>query len=193
MIAQLFSTLRSAMLAKGVPYAEDGMVYGPTAVPLKIGATRVVMMRDYDAQETIGPGRARTVNPIMMGVRSVPGVVRIYASSTISGATRGDHETLADAIADQVHVEIYKAILNLKTKGSFTRAGLVSDETPDGWLGVIYELRFTVDRGVYDTDWLGNAAGQMTMTAKTAVNAPPSATGDAAATKTLPQATTRIE
>ena len=95
-------------------------------------------------------------------------------------------------IADQVQCELHKIIRAAKTEYTFTRAGLVADATTDGWAGVVYEVRFTVDRGVRDTTWAGDALDTMTMTADTTVTALDT-TGSPAPTTDLPTATTRID
>lgn len=188
MIHLLFVKLSDALKAKGVPYE---CVYGPTPVGQKVGATRIQVLRDYDANEGTAAPRGRFVNPRNVATRSVPAVVRIFAKSVIAGAQRHDHERLADKIADQVQVELHKAVRASNTTHNVVRAGLVSDDTTDGWAGVVYEIRFAVDRGVADTSWVGDAAGEMTMTATTAQTAL-NASGPPAGTD-LPSATTELE
>ena len=190
MIHAIFVSLRDALKTKGVPFE---VVYGPKPVPMAVGATRIQVLRDYNVPEQIGAPRAPGVNPKRVAIRSVPGVVRIFARSTVSGASFGEHEELADAIADQVQSELHKIVRSIPTLYAITYAGLTNNQdVPDGWAGVVYELRFTVDRGVRDTDWMGNAASTMTMTATTARTALDTTHGPAGSVD-LPSATTRIE
>lgn len=190
MIHAIFLSLRSALKAKGVPFE---CIYGPSPVPMSVGGSRIQVMRDYDASETPGAPRGRFTNPRMSAVRGVPAVVRIFAKATVAGAQRHEHERLADSIADQVQTELHKIIRAIPTLYAFTRMGLVADTTtPDGWAGVVYEIRFTVDRGVTDTTWVGDAMSEMTMTATTAVTALDTSDSPAA-DNVLPSATTRIE
>lgn len=190
MIHALFLTLRDALKAKGVPFE---VVYGPKPVPMSVGATRVQVLRDYDASEQIGAARAPGVNPRRLAIRAVPGIVRIFARAVVAGAGPGDHEALADAIADQCQVEIHKAARAVPTLYAITSAGLTDRlDVPDGWAGAVYELKFTMDRGVRDTDWLGHGLGEMTMTATTAKTAI-AHTGGTAGSGDLPSATTRID
>ena len=188
MIHEIFMQLRASLKAKGVPFE---CVYGPTPVPAKVGATRIQMLRDYDAGDQVLPTTSQHRNPRVFAARGMGALVRIHAQSTIAGAQRHDHEDLADAIVDQVQVELYKIVRAAKTIWRVTRAGLVADATTDGWAGVVYEIHFQIDRGVRDVDWLGNADGEMTMTATTATTTPQT-TGPGASTN-LPTATTRIE
>jgi len=188
MIHEIYDQLRVALKAKGVPFE---CVYGPTPVPAKVGATRIHMLRDYDAGDQVLPTLSQHRNPRVFAARGMGALVRVHAQSTIGGAQRHDHERLADAIVDQVQVELYKIVRAAKTVWRVTRAGLVADATTDGWAGVVYELHFQIDRGVRDVDWLGNADGEMTMTSETAVTSL-AATGPATGPG-LPTATTRIE
>jgi hypothetical protein len=188
MIHTITLALAAALKAKGVPFTCE---YGPNPVPSSVGATRIYMMRDYGADEALQPPRGRFDASRMFAVRGVPAVVRIFAKSTAGGATRADHEALADSIADQVQTELHKAIRALKTIYAFTRAGLVEDETTDGWAGAVYEIRLTVDRGVRDALWVPDTGATMTMTKTTTVNAlAPTGPGEHSG---LPAATTRID
>jgi hypothetical protein len=189
MIATICASLAAALKAKGVPF---DVVYGPPPIPASVGATRIYVARDYEANEQMQPPRGRFANARMYAVRGVPAVVHIFAKATMDGARRADHERLADQIADEVQVELHKIIRAIPTIYAFTRAGLVADDTTDGWAGVVYEVRFTADRGVRDVSWVGGKAGEMTMTATTAQTALDT-TSSPAPTTDLPTATTRID
>lgn len=189
MIHTICLRLAAALKAKGVPF---DVVYGPSPVPSTVGATRVYVMRDYGADEALQPPRARKEAPRMFAVRGVPMLVRIFARATAESAMLAEHEALADALADQVQTELHKIIRAIPTLYALTRAGLVSDmETTDGWAGAVYEIRLTVDRGVFDTLWIPDTGGTMTMTKDTTVNAiAPTGPGEHSG---LPTATTRIQ
>lgn len=184
MIHALYLTIRAALKAKGVPFE---CVYGPTQVPPNVGASRIQFLRDYDAGDAPAPPRARVPNPRMIAVRATSGIVRIHAQSTIAGAQRHDHEDLADRIVDQVHVELHKAVAAAKTLYRVTRLSLVSDDSTDGWAGVVYEIHFQVDRGVYDRTWTGEAMHEAAPTIVTTL------TADGPPAVELPSATTRIQ
>lgn len=190
MIPALHRALVVALRAKGVPFPCE---YAPTPVPATTGATRIQVQRDIDAGDTVAPGRARIGNPRMVGVRATAGIVRIFAKATVDHATRGDHEDLADRIVDAVHAEIHKIVRGWMTVWRVTRAGFVTDvAVPDGWAGVVYELRFTVDRAVNDVSWVGDAAGEYVMAADTTVTTLDTSDSPGMATG-LPGAETRIQ
>ena len=187
MMDEVFVLLRDALKAKGVPF---DVIYGPTQVAPAVGATRIQFMRDYDSGDTVLPGRGRFANPRMFAVRAMGGMVRIHAQSTIKSAQRYDHEKLADAIVDQLQVELYKIARNAKTEWRVVRAGFVVDTTlPEGWQGVVYELRFQIDRGVNDVSWVGAKAPEGSYAHASTTSAP----DGPGASKQLPDATTRIE
>lgn len=185
MIHEVTLLLKAALTAKGVPYE---VVYGPTATPPKVGATRIQILRDYDAGDQVLGPRSQHVNPRQFSVRAMGAMARIHATSTLAGAQRHNHEALADAIVDQLQIELYRIARDNKTLIRFVRAGLASDQTADGWAGVVYELRFQIDRGVRDTKWTGKAApeGSFAGTATTL------ALDGSGTSKDLPTATTEI-
>lgn len=182
----LFSTVRDAVKAKGMPYV---MEYGPAPVPAAIGGTRVVFQRERGVGETLKPPRSNHRNPRMFMTRGLPILVRIHAQSTLVGARMHNHEEVADAIASQVIPEVHKAVRAFGTDWLPTFTGFVENtDVPDGWQGVTYEIKFTVDDGVFDTAWTGEAATEVSPTTiATNLNA----TGPAPRTD-LPSASTRV-
>lgn len=161
MIHELAGLLRTALAAKGVPYE---VVYGPTAVPPKVGSTRIQILRDTEAGDQVLGPRSQHLNARQFNVRAMGAMARVHATSTLAGAQRHDHEDLADAIIDHIQVALYKIGRDAKTPIRFVRAGIVTDQTADGWGGVVYELRFQIDRGVRDTKWTGEAAPEGSFT-----------------------------
>ena len=191
MIGSIFVALRDALKADGVPFE---CVYGPTAVPPAIGATRIQVMRDYDAGDQVGAPRGRFQNPVVVATMAMGVLVRIHAQATVANAQRYEHEEIADRIADQVLAKLHKIIRAAKTTHVITRAGYVVDlKLPDSWQGVTYEIRLQIARSVPNVTWAGAGAGEMTMTADTAVTALDAVTGSPAPAAELPNAMTRIE
>lgn len=162
MTHEVFVLLRTALKAKGVPFE---CVYGPQQVPDTVGATRIEMFRDYESGETLNASRAVHRNPRMVRTRLTPAVVRIFARSTIKGAQRHDHERLADRLADLCLVALHDIAREQRVPMNVQRAGLVADATTDGWAGVVYELRLTIERGVFDLTYQGAAANEASLTA----------------------------
>lgn len=185
MIDEIYVLLKNALKAKGVPF---DVVYGPAQTPP--GPTsRIEVQRDTDGGDGVEAGKGRFANPKMFALRATGGMVRVLAKSTIDGATRQDHEHLADAIVDQVQVEIFKITRNARVGFTVTRAGFVTNTSiTDGWAGVVYELRFRVDRAVNDVTWQGDKAPEGSYATPSTTLA---ASGPGGSTD-LPNATTRI-
>jgi len=162
MIHEVFVLMRSALKAKGVPFE---ITYGPQQVPDKVGATRLEVLRDYQAGDTLDAPRGVHRNPRMVRRRLMSAVVRIFARATVKGAQRHDHERLADQLADMATVALHDIAREQRIPLQVQRGAMVPDETTDGWAGVVYELRFTVERGVFDVTFKGAAATEAALTA----------------------------
>lgn len=162
MIHEVFVLLRTSLKAKGVPC---DIIYGPPQVPLKVGDTRIEFFRDYATGDSLDAPRGVHRNPRMVRRRLVAVCVRIFARSTKKGAQRHDHEDLADQLADMALVALHDIAREQRIPLQVQRAGFAQDETTDGWAGVVYELRFSVERGVFDRTFQGDAATESTLTA----------------------------
>lgn len=187
MIHEIFVLLRTALAAKGCPFVPT---YGPTPVPDTVGGTRIELFRDYVAGEEIAAATSQRMNPKQAATRHMSAVVRIFARSTLKGAQRHDHERLADLLADMCIVALTKIVRNASTTGRITRGGFVADASPDGWAGVVYELRFTVARGVADKTFQGASATEYD--AAFGPGATTLSLDGADASPGLPTATTRV-
>lgn len=183
----LFTTVRDAVKAKGMPFE---FVYGPARVPVSNGATRLTWQRERGVSETLKPPIVNHRNPRMVATRGLPILVRIHAQSTKPGAQMHDHEEIARAISEQVITEVHKATRTFGTTYQLAFSGLVDNvDVPDGWAGVVHEIKFSVDDGISDVAWTGEAAEENSpATIATTRNA----TGPGPRTD-LPSATTRID
>jgi hypothetical protein len=187
MIDVFFANMVAALKIKGMPY---DFVYGPAPVPTQVGASRVIMSRDFDAGDQIKPARTRQPYPRQYAIIGAAFAIRIYASSTKASAQRVDHDLLAMMISQAILPELEKTIRALKTTHAITRVGPVNDlNVPDGWQGVVYEIRFQIDLGMNDQPWVADTGAEFTMTATTTVNHLATPTGPVAGHK-LPTATT---
>lgn len=188
MIHEVFGLLRTSLKAKGVPFE---CAYGPQQVPDTVGATRIEMFRDYQSGDQINAPRGVHRNPRMVRTRVVSAVIRIFAREPVKGAMRHEHERLADRLADLCMVSLHDIAREQRVPLTVTRAGLVSDETTDGWAGVVYEIRLTVERGVFDRTYQGAANAEATLTAAS-VSTSVDVDGPGANPE-LPTATTRVD
>jgi hypothetical protein len=183
-IHAVYVHLAAELKAKGVPFE---IAYGPTQVPPKVGASRIVVQHDHEAgDQNLGP-RSQMKNPRQYAVRAMGGLVRIHAMATVESATRGDHERIANILADLVTVALIRIARRAKTEQRIVREGFAVDATTDGWAGALYEIRFQFDRGVHDVTYQGAAMpeGEVAHTSTSMTTSGPAAAA-------LPTATTRI-
>lgn len=185
MIHDVFLEVKDRCAARGLPFE---FVYGVPQVPAKIGATRLYMCLDDQAGDALLGPRSQHRNPKLVDVRAVGVLVTIFASSTIAGAQRHNHEALGLQIANMVHASLHHVIKASNTIFRVTRAGFVADPTTDGWAGRVYEMRLQIDTPVADVKWTGEASpeGGFTGSATTVT------TNGAGAPAGVPNATTRI-
>lgn len=170
MLYEISKEVSTELAAQGCPVP---VVYGPErqgATGVAITTSRIVFERDRSGGDSSGPGRGRTVNPKMLYTRNVGAVCRVFAQSTESGARVQDHERLADLVWDKVEVALYKVIAKRKDAWRVASSKLLSAEELamrglEVWPGVVYEVRFTVSRGVYDTTWTEAAKPEASVSA----------------------------
>lgn len=155
MIYEVARELETALRDKGVPLP---VVYGPEPTRGDSQRERIVVQRTED---DFGPLRSQWTNPRGKGLAILQGVtIRIYARSPMGGSRIHDHERRAYHVLDRIIVALDKVVRSRKNNVAITAGGIVPpvDVTTDGatqtpWPGVVYELRLTVDRGVFDRTW----------------------------------------
>jgi len=164
-IYEIHKEVATELKAQGCPLP---VVYGPERQGLgaALPASRIVFERDRSRGDVAKPGKARTSNPRMVAARAMGAVCRIYAQSTLTGAAGHDHERLADQAVDLVTVALHKVIGRRQTEWAISSAKLLSREELalrglEVWPGVVYEMRFAVDRGVFDATWAGEAVEEL--------------------------------
>ena len=165
MIYQLAQLVKSELAAQGCPYS---VVYGPERAPYSLSTPRIVIERDRTSSETIAAPRARMANPVNVATRIIACKARVFAQSTLGGATVGNHEAEADLVVDKLICAIFKCVRIQKKLFEFGQGKLLgADELKysglEAWPGVVYELEFTVDRGVFQTTWTQAAKAEATL------------------------------
>jgi len=199
MLYTITQELKTALAAKGCPVP---VVYGPERSGGLIGQ-RIVVERDRQSGDQFTGPRSQQRNPGLVDVRAIGSVLRVYAQSGVAGANVWDHERVADQVIDLVTVALRRIVSARKTLWRIGAAKLLSSDELElrglkTWPGVVYELRFQIDRGVFDYTWTGDAKPEATMggTGGVTVTAPTvTITGGAgtAVPTALPAATTEIE
>lgn len=163
MIHQLGAELQAALVAVSCPIP---VVDGPEPTSTTTwGRERIVIARDEDG-DSFGPVRSQHKNPKQRMVRNVGGKVTIYAQSAKAGAMRFEHERRAELLLDVVLVALADVIIARPSgwtvgKGKFIQPpDLEKSERP---AGAVYELTFTVERGVAKRTWAGDISPEHTL------------------------------
>ncbi len=118
----------------------------------------IVVERARDADDTLSAPKGLNQNPRRVFDIALACKATIYARSSLPGAHDGDHERELEKIRDAFLVALYKW-------GAGARAGAIAvsgarfsapeAEGPEKWPGAVYELRFTIPRGVFDRAHVG--------------------------------------
>lgn len=118
----------------------------------------IVLERARDADDTLNAPKGLNQNPKRMFDLLLACKATIYARSSLGGAHGGDHERETEKIRDAFLAALYNW-------GASARAGAIqvsgarfsasAEEGPEKWPGAVYELRFTVPRGVFDRAYVG--------------------------------------
>lgn len=159
MLYELTKEVAAELQAKGCPYP---VVYGPerTDAILSLSTSRIVFERDRQQGDGLElHTRART-EPRMVATRPISAIVTVYAQATVAGAMTHEHERIADQVIDKLIVALRKRAAARRTLWRTTSSRMLDAEQINArglerWAGVVYELRFEIDRGVFDTDWVG--------------------------------------
>jgi hypothetical protein len=132
----------------------------------------IVIERDREANDTIGPARGSQRNPRKLRSRGLQGVATVYARNSKAGAHTGDHETLCEKFVDALLAAMIKwatataaiefAISESRYLSSDDRLGAAEEHWPgveaekiEQWPGVAYRIKFTVPRALLDLDYAG--------------------------------------
>lgn len=175
------------------------VVYGPERLPSSVANCRIVVERERGTSENISAPKSRAPNPKMVAVRSIAGRCRIFAKSSVPGANVWDHEREADLAADLFVVALHTVVRRRLTEyrvtgGKILSASELEYQQISAWPGVVYEFKFEVDRGVFDTTWTGEKRPTVDMGGASGVSLGTSVSiGDSTNSNDLPSAQTRIE
>jgi len=121
----------------------------------------VTARRDHAGGDAVTSVSSPQRNPKRQRVRQVGVEFRVYASASVSGATRGEHEDEADKLVDAIIVEIDKwCVENQRFLPDYVEARFLADEERDDGergAGAVYLFRVRFGRGVLERDYDGGA------------------------------------
>ena len=196
MLREIASEMQAELDARACPFR---IVYGPERAPISLAQCRAVIERDRGGTENVSAPKSRGPNPRMIAVRSTSAKCRVFAKSSLSGANVYDHERFADQMVDQLTVSLHACVRRRCTEYRISSARILAAEELqlldlEAWPGVVYEFKFEVDRGVFDTTWTGERRPTVDMGGAGGVSLGTSVSiGDSTNSNDLPSAQTRIE
>jgi hypothetical protein len=118
----------------------------------------IVLERARDADDTVSAPKGLNQNPRRVYDIALACKATIYARSSLGGAHDGDHERETEKIRDAFLAALYKWGVGARAGAvqvSGARFTAAAEEGPEKWPGAVYELRFTVPRGVFDRAYAG--------------------------------------
>lgn len=144
--------------ARGFPLRVS---YGPERAPrTTTSKPGIVMTRDTELGDNIGPPVGTKSNPDARYSRALACVVKIYAQSGKSGAAYQDHEAEAGRISDGVITAIDDVVKAGGLIVQFTEHRVMGEKDFEGceaWPGVAILLRFELVEHVLKLKYNGDA------------------------------------
>jgi hypothetical protein len=175
-------------------------VYGPEGFfQTPLANSHIVVSRDRGTGDNFMGAESNTRNPNVVQTFGLGSKCRVYAKSTLAGANIWDHERLAGKIMDQIVIALTEIIVARKNefRPSIARlltAAELKEPELQRWAGVVYELKFKINRSILDVPYDGESADEATMgTGITTVGATIDTSGSPGGSTVLPNATTREE
>jgi hypothetical protein len=136
------------------------VMYGPERFPLGVPFFAIVVERDRAASDRVSPVAGSQRNPRKQASRLLAVRATVFARSEYEGARLCEHEDLCEQIVDALICAVSDwSMAHAHHLPDFVDARYVTP-TEAGLLeqfpGVVYVLRWTIPRGVFTADFLGD-------------------------------------
>ena len=164
MIYEMMTALAADFAARKFPTSFE---YGPKrAAPESYMDHLLVLERDHDAGDLLAPVTGVQTNPRRYANRSLAVKATIWAKSNLDGARVNEHQSECEQIVDAFLVSFSEwATRSQKLLGNVAPSFqemryLKASELPQGgelWPGVVYQIKFRVNRGVEKRNYEGAA------------------------------------
>lgn len=170
MLYELGRELDAYLQDRGVPFR---VVHGPgdgatEARPITgFARGRVVLERNRQGGDTFGGPRSVVQRGVgaseikAAGSQTFSAIARVIVASTVLGAQQHEHEELADTVVRHVVLGLRDVLSRRKhapnppSRGHFLSAQELQMAGLEQWPGVVYELEFSIERGLFDSSWEG--------------------------------------
>ena len=124
--------------------------------------------RDPTLGDVVGPPIGVQANPKRVECRALGVVLTAYVKAPLDGAQLHEHEHVCDELVDALQIALAEWCVLAKTGAppSYTETRYLTPEEYDDvevGAGVIYRMRFAVNRGVAKRDYKGFARETVTL------------------------------
>lgn len=157
---ELAKSIGDSLKARKFPFR---VIYAPERTARADHSPVILFMRDTDTSETVETAHGAQTNGRKQATRRIPVKVLVYARASYEGATRDEHEELSDYVVDALIVALEDWNTSQKAGGiqygemaflTLDELKSIEGNTPEGWPGTCYVMRFTIGRGVVTRDYL---------------------------------------
>ncbi|MCL2724852.1 MAG: hypothetical protein FWD69_10495 [Polyangiaceae bacterium] len=165
MIHEIGIDLGKELAKKGCPIR---VVDGPEATTTTTGAReRIVIEHDEDGGDSFSNVLSQHKNPKQRMIRHIGTKITIYAQSPHAGAKPWEHRRRVEHVLDLVLVAL-SDVLKVRRNGYvITKGSLIQPDDlakSEVIAGAVYDLRVSIERGVYDLTWAYEARPEVTLT-----------------------------
>lgn len=165
MLPRIAAQLQAKLRARGCPLS---VVNGPESTETVTYGRERIVIEHGDGGDRFSAVTGQRPNPVHRAVRGVNTKITIYAQSPRSGAVEPEHRARAEHILDLVLIALgdCAATSEIFNVWEPTAGGFFVAEDLEGsarWGGARYELTCTISRAVFEQNWKGEIAPEMTM------------------------------
>lgn len=161
MLYAISQELGAALKAKGVPFHVTHAFGNESTVSHTAAHERVVIVEPIgEKKDAIVPPIATRHNPMSPARCIDSATVRIFARSSLAGATGHDHADRARKVRAHVIAELDAIVRGRKNVLTWGAAGFVELEDAHAssvWSGAVYEIDLAIDRSVSRVNWADEA------------------------------------
>lgn len=132
------------------------VVDGPEATGTTTGARERIVIQHDESGDSFSPARKNNVNPVQRAIRNIGVKLTIYAQASALGSAHWEHRRRAEHVLDLLIVALDSVLKTRRNGYSINGGRFISANDLDKSEvipGAIYELRLSIERGIYDTNW----------------------------------------
>src|SRR5665213_2956662 len=163
MIHEIGVELQANLQAAGCPLK---VIDGPEPTETTtFGRERIVIAHDPDG-DTFRPVTGSKMNPLYRGNRNIGVIITIYAQEPKTAPMPFEHRRRCELFVDMVYCSLYEVIKVRKNQYTIRSGKLYVPkdlENSEIQGGYAYDLKFTVERGIFKAHFNGTIAPQVSV------------------------------